>query len=239
MTLLPTFAVHAVIPAAVMASTLPSAFNAKMSATPVELGTAGIIQETPEPSPGFDQMTVLVGNVGPAQTVTFADAPPAVIVDVPTPTAVIMGGSSVERVTTSVSLELQARPVTGWLLESRAWMACVPPTTILMGAGTNWAAEVSEPRVGGTVNVRALLDAPFCWTCTMPLTAPEATDATICVSLHPITEPKVLPIQTLPPPWGHAQQAPDELLALADDLRAAVVRSGIPAPAIRKVLDMK
>jgi 2-dehydropantoate 2-reductase len=37
----------------------------------------------------------------------------------------------------------------------------------------------------------------------------------------------------------HAQQAPDELLALADDLRSAVIRSGLPAPAIRKVLDMK
>ena len=37
----------------------------------------------------------------------------------------------------------------------------------------------------------------------------------------------------------HAQQAPDELLALADDLRAAVIRSGVPAPAIRRVLDMK
>ncbi len=37
----------------------------------------------------------------------------------------------------------------------------------------------------------------------------------------------------------HAQQAPDELLALADDLRTAVMRSGVPAPAIRKVLDMK
>jgi 2-dehydropantoate 2-reductase len=37
----------------------------------------------------------------------------------------------------------------------------------------------------------------------------------------------------------HAQQAPDELLALADDLRAAVIRSGVPAPAIRKLLDIK
>jgi 2-dehydropantoate 2-reductase len=36
----------------------------------------------------------------------------------------------------------------------------------------------------------------------------------------------------------HAQQASDEMLALADDLRAAV-SSGVPAPAIRKVLDMK
>jgi hypothetical protein len=37
----------------------------------------------------------------------------------------------------------------------------------------------------------------------------------------------------------HGQQAPDELQALADDLRAAVLCSGAPAPAIRKVLDMK
>lgn len=36
----------------------------------------------------------------------------------------------------------------------------------------------------------------------------------------------------------HAQQAPDELLALTDDLRAAVIRSGVAAPAIRRVLDM-
>jgi hypothetical protein len=37
----------------------------------------------------------------------------------------------------------------------------------------------------------------------------------------------------------HAQQAPDELQALADDLRAAVIRSGVPATAIRKALEMK
>lgn len=37
----------------------------------------------------------------------------------------------------------------------------------------------------------------------------------------------------------HVQQAPDEMLALADDLRAAVTRSGVPAPALRKVLEMK
>jgi len=35
------------------------------------------------------------------------------------------------------------------------------------------------------------------------------------------------------------EQAPDELQALADDLGAAVIRSGVPAPAIRKVLGMK
>ena len=37
----------------------------------------------------------------------------------------------------------------------------------------------------------------------------------------------------------HAQQAPDELLMLADDLRAAVILSGLPAPALRKALCLK
>ncbi len=37
----------------------------------------------------------------------------------------------------------------------------------------------------------------------------------------------------------HAQQAPDELQALAGDLRAAVIRSGVPAPALRKVLNIE
>ena len=37
----------------------------------------------------------------------------------------------------------------------------------------------------------------------------------------------------------HAQQAPDELQALADDLRAAVIRSGVPAPALRKALNIQ
>src|SRR5271165_2927480 len=32
----------------------------------------------------------------------------------------------------------------------------------------------------------------------------------------------------------HAQQAPDEMQALADDLRAAVIRSGVLVPAIRR-----
>ena len=36
----------------------------------------------------------------------------------------------------------------------------------------------------------------------------------------------------------HVQQAPDEMQALADDLRAAMIRSGVPAPAIRKLLDV-
>jgi 2-dehydropantoate 2-reductase len=37
----------------------------------------------------------------------------------------------------------------------------------------------------------------------------------------------------------HGEQAPDELQALADDLRSAVIQSGVPAPAIRRVLEMQ
>jgi len=39
-------------------------------------------------------------------------------------------------------------------------------------------------------------------------------------------------------PW-HAQQVPDEMQTLPDGLRAAVISSGVLAPAIRRVLDMK
>src|ERR1700732_3892973 len=103
-----------------MACTLPSALSANTSATPVELGTAGTILLTPEPSPGFDQRTVPVGNAEPAQTVTSVEAFPAVIVVLPGATAVIIGGSSVESVATAVLLEVQVNPVTDWLLEFRA-----------------------------------------------------------------------------------------------------------------------
>lgn len=37
----------------------------------------------------------------------------------------------------------------------------------------------------------------------------------------------------------HLQQAPDEMQALAADMRAAVVRSGVTAPALRKALDIQ
>jgi hypothetical protein len=37
----------------------------------------------------------------------------------------------------------------------------------------------------------------------------------------------------------HVSQAPDEMQALADDLRDMVMKSGLSVPAIRKVLDMK
>jgi 2-dehydropantoate 2-reductase len=37
----------------------------------------------------------------------------------------------------------------------------------------------------------------------------------------------------------HVSQAPDEMRALAEDLRRMVITSGLPVPAIRKVLDMQ
>jgi hypothetical protein len=125
-------AVQAVIPLLVIACTLPSWFKANTSATPVELGTAGTIQETPEGSPGFDHMTVLVGNAAPLSTVTFAEALPAVIMLSPTPTAVMIGGSSVESVATSVLLELQVNPVIDCPLAFTASMDCVPPTRMFI-----------------------------------------------------------------------------------------------------------
>jgi len=52
-----------------MAETVPSLLNANTSATPVELGTAGTIFLTPDPSPGFDHSTVPVGSVPPGNRV--------------------------------------------------------------------------------------------------------------------------------------------------------------------------
>src|ERR1035438_25754 len=100
----PMFAVHATVPSLVMAWTVPSAWKAKTSATPVVLGTAGTIDWTPEPSPGFDQITV-PGGSGPAKTVISADAVPAGTVTCPAASAVSSDGSSVERLTMVGSLD--------------------------------------------------------------------------------------------------------------------------------------
>jgi hypothetical protein len=133
-----TSAVQPSVPSLLIAWTFPDLCNANTSATPVELGTAGIILLTPEPSPRFDHIWVPVGNVGPGYTVTFAEALPAVMVAAPTATAVMMGGSSVESVMIAVLLEVQVRPLTGcWLVEFQAWIERVSPTTILITVGTS------------------------------------------------------------------------------------------------------
>jgi hypothetical protein len=107
------FAVQATTPSEVIACTVPSFWSAKTSATPVALGTAGIIFETPDPLPGLDQITVPSDRV--VDTVTSAVAPPALIVTCPTARAVSTGGSSVERLTMLELLDVQVNPVTGWL----------------------------------------------------------------------------------------------------------------------------
>ena len=66
-----------------------------------------MICPTPDPSPGLDQSTVPMGRLTAAVIVISADAPPAVIVACPAATAVRIGGSSVERLTTFVLLEVQ------------------------------------------------------------------------------------------------------------------------------------
>src|SRR5271166_2236573 len=105
-------AAHAVLPSLVIAATVLSLWNANTSAIPVGLGTEGTIDVTPEPSPGFDQRTVPSAKVA-EDTVTSADAPPAIIVTWPAATAVRIGGSSVDRLTTVVSLDVQVSPVIG------------------------------------------------------------------------------------------------------------------------------
>src|ERR1035438_881437 len=106
----PMFAVHATVPSLVMAWTVPSAWKAKTSATPLVLGTAGTIDWAPDPSPGFDQITVPRGSA-PAKTVTSADAVPAVMVTSPAARAVSSGGSSVDRLTIVGSLESQVSQI--------------------------------------------------------------------------------------------------------------------------------
>src|SRR5271166_2073155 len=127
-------AVHAVVPSLVIACTVPSFWNANTSATPLELGTAGTILPTPDPFPGFDQITVPTGRL--VDTVTSADPVPALIVACPNPTAVRTGGSSVDKVTTVESLVVHANPATGWLDRFSACSVRVSPNAILTMLGT-------------------------------------------------------------------------------------------------------
>src|SRR5438105_13857187 len=116
-----TSAVHAVAPSLVMAWTVPSAWKANTSATPLGLGTAGTILVTPAPLPGLDQSTVPTDRAS-AETVTSADAVPAVMVTCPGARAVITGGSAVDRLTTFGSLGVQVSPVTGCPAGFNAWI---------------------------------------------------------------------------------------------------------------------
>src|SRR5438094_3035504 len=96
------------------------------------------------------------------------------MVTFPGVTAVRMGGSSMERVTIVVSLDVQVNPVTGWLFEPSARIERVSPTTMLitLGLSVNWALELE-----GTVKVTALPQRPFCWIFATPLTGLAATVA--------------------------------------------------------------
>jgi hypothetical protein len=57
------------------------------------------------------------------------------MVERPTPAAVSIGGSSVERVTTFVLLDVQVKPVTDCPEEFIASIVCVSPTTMLITLG--------------------------------------------------------------------------------------------------------
>src|SRR5271170_3705998 len=137
---------------------VPSFCIANTSATPVGLGTAGMMLVTPDPSPGLDQSTVPRAS-GPADTVTSAEAPPAVIVMCPTASAVRIGGSSVDKLTTVGSLDVQVSPATDCPAAFSAWIVCVSPTAMLISTGASIAALPPPPV---TENASALLPAPFC-----------------------------------------------------------------------------
>ncbi len=107
-----------------------------------------------------------------------AEAFPALIVTFPTANDVIKGGSSLDRLTTLGSLDVHVRPETTSPFESRACRDRESPTTMLITFGTRVTA-VSPLRLGGTAKASALLQIPFCWTFTIPVTALAATEASI------------------------------------------------------------
>src|SRR5271157_6405766 len=149
-----TSAVHAVVPSLVMAATVPSSWNANTSATPLGLGTAGTIRSTPDPLPGLDQSTVPRGRA-PAETVTSADALPAVIVTCPAARAERSGGASLDRLTTAGALDVQVSPVTGCPAALNAWIVWVSPTTRLSTLGASVIPLL--PPIASTVKATALL----------------------------------------------------------------------------------
>src|SRR5215471_9307409 len=141
--------------------------------------------------PGLLHKTVPTGGSS-ASTSTSADPLPAVIVTCPAATAVSTGGLSVDRLTTVASLVAHVSPVIGCPDAFTACIVWVSPTTIVSTFGT------SVPFPPGTVNVTALLHAPFCCTRATPLSDPGATVAVICVSLQLVTWPSMLPRITVP-----------------------------------------
>src|SRR5204863_1725202 len=81
------------------------------------------------------------------------------------------------------------------------------PTSMLMTFGLSVTCP-PVPEVKGTVNVRALLQSPFCWILTTPLTALVPTVTDTCVSLHEFTEACVAPIQAIPLPLEEPNPVP-------------------------------
>ncbi len=160
------------------------------------------MEVTPDALPGLDQITVPRVRA-PAETVTSADAVPAVIVACPAARAERSGGSSLDRLTTSGSLDVHVSPVAGCPAGSNAWIVRLSPATKLSVLGTT----VLPPDTG-TVKPTALLRTPFCFILAMPVRAVRATAATTRVSLQLSTWPSVRPNKTLPFPWEGPKPVP-------------------------------
>jgi hypothetical protein len=119
----------------------------------------------------------------------------------------MIGGSSVERVANVRSVDAHVKPANTFPSSPRACRERVSPTTMLTTFGLMFT-DGDVPRLGGTLKLRALLQIPFCWIRTIPLTALPSTVATTCVSAQDTTSPGVLPTQTMPLPWTEPKPLP-------------------------------
>jgi hypothetical protein len=140
------------------------------------------------------------------------------MVTLPGANAESTGGSSVDKLTTAVLLELHARPVTVCPVELTACKLRESPTSIFKILGAIIDTVPPDPPV--ILNASALLSSPF-ETCTRatPLIDPDATVAVIAVSLQFTTVPAAEPSLTWPVPCVAPKPVP---------ARVTVV----PAPAV-------
>src|SRR5205814_8235964 len=111
---------------------------------------------TPEPVPGADQSTLPSASVD--NTVTSADPLPALIVTLPSESAVNTGGSDDDSATTDGLLVVHVRPVAG---APAAFTACSVRVCPIPSVSAFGISVICGPLATGTVNVTALLHLPF------------------------------------------------------------------------------
>src|SRR5713101_2307055 len=128
------------------------------------------------------------------------------MVTCPGASAVMSGGSSVDRLATLVLLEAQVKPEIVAPVASCALMLRVSPTSILSRLGNS--ETLLPPPEGGTMNCAALLHTSFRRMRAIPVFAAGSTTATTWVSLQVLTIPWVLPSHTSPLPCAVPNPVP-------------------------------